>query len=90
MADAYPQSRNEAFGEGAEGGPVLPQAQQADPVFHSDSVLDLQNGYPSSNGLSQKDAPRRLYSGGMRPTANGMSQNTYDVAQPLQSQLLNV
>ena len=89
--DQSVQSRTQAFGEGAQGTmPAVHTMQQnLDPIFKPFSVEELQN-IPSGNGYSAKDADRRLWGGGMRPTPNGQSQQTYQVSAPLQSTIMNV
>jgi hypothetical protein len=57
-------------------------------AFHPTSVdhpLSL-----SPNGMSAKDARRQLLGGTHLPSANGMSENTYEKRQNLLSPLKNV
>jgi hypothetical protein len=45
---------------------------------------------PSGNGMSARDADRRLYGGGMLPTGNSMSSQTNVASRPIVSKYANV
>jgi hypothetical protein len=50
-ASAYPQSRNEAFGQGSGSAPVSPlQVEQVDPSFRPSGVLGMTENIPSGIG----------------------------------------
>lgn len=73
-----PQSRNGAFQEGlGTTNPVY--------TFTPNSVLNA--FMPSPNGMSAKDAQRRLLGGGMLPTSNARSAGTYEAERPILSNI---
>ncbi len=80
LVDANDYGRRNSF-DGGAGKKYENSYKVAD--FHPDSIL-----HPvmtSDNGYSQKDASRRLLGGGMLPSPNGISADTYKRRQPLYS-----
>jgi hypothetical protein len=49
--------------------------------FKATSVL--QPYIQSANGMASSDGSRRLVGGGMLPSANGVSQSTYEAERPI-------
>jgi hypothetical protein len=61
MTEQYP-SRNEAFGEGVSGGPMVASSmqQQANPTFQPDSVESMTENLPSGIGQDPRVTGRAL------------------------------
>jgi hypothetical protein len=82
-AAAYPQSRNNAFGQGTGAVSTAPissihQQPQADPMFHPTSVLDMYENIPSGIGQDPREtgaARTKQYGITARPPAPSGGQS---------------
>ena len=91
------QGRTAAFGDGVNGTPGSTAGLFADTqrqnsavphMFQPTSVLH--QIMLSANGMSSRDADRRLLGGGMLPTGNSMSAQTNQASRPIISKYANL
>lgn len=82
-----PQSRNEAFGQGAQPLTATSQQQNIAPGYKPGSIQDQMHLAP--NGVDAAGADRMLAGGGSLPAPNAESLSTYSERRPLISTKMN-
>lgn len=89
-ADSGGDGRSQSFGQGVQevaqsSAHTVQQANGGVVSYHPQSIIDQPSIMKSTNGMSVADHDRMTMGGGMLPSANGQSKDTYQKGQWLTS-----